>query len=59
MKNVNMELHEDILVIKIDITKRQGLSSSGKNIIIATTSGNTQVPGFEHISIGVNCYTKP
>lgn len=59
MANVQMEVDGDILTIKIDISKRMGLSGSGKNMVIATTGGNVGVPDNEAIKIGINCYTKP
>ena len=37
MKNIDMTVEENILTIKVDLTKEFGLSSSGKSIIIAST----------------------
>jgi hypothetical protein len=37
MKNIEMELNGDILVIKVDLSKKFGLSGSGKNNIIASS----------------------
>lgn len=59
MKNISMEKKGNILVIKIDLDERHGLSKSEKTTVVATTSGNVKVPGAEHISIGINAYTKP
>ncbi len=43
MKNVDMKLEDNILTIKVDLTKEFELSSSGKTIIIASTEGNQSV----------------
>ncbi len=58
MKNVEMKLKENILTIKVDITKEFGLSSSGKTIIIASTEGNIPIPEKDEIKIGLNVYRK-
>jgi hypothetical protein len=58
MKNVEMTLEEDTLVIKIDLRKDFGQSKSGKTIIVASTEGNTTVPGRKE-KIGLNVYRYP
>ncbi len=58
MKNVEMKLEENILTIKVDITKEFGPSSSGKTIIIASTEGNIPIPEKDEIKIGLNVYRK-
>ncbi len=58
MKNVEMTVEENILTIKVDLTKEFGLSSSGKNIIIASTEGNVSIPGRDEGKIGLNVYKK-
>ena len=58
MKNVEMKLEDNILTIKVDITKEFGPSASGKTIIIASTEGNISVPDHEGIKIGLNVYKK-
>ncbi len=58
MKNVEMKLEENILTIKIDLTKAFGPSASGKTIIIASTEGNISVPDNDAIKIGLNVYKK-
>ena len=58
MKNVEMTVEGNILTIKVDLTKEFGPSSSGKNIIIATTEGNVSIPGHEDGKIGLNVYKK-
>jgi hypothetical protein len=58
MKNVEMKLEDNILTIKVDLTKEFGPSSSGKTIIIASTEGNIAVEGHEEAKIGLNVYKK-
>ena len=56
MKNVEMTVADDILTIKVDLTKEFGPSSSGKTVIIASTEGNVPIPGNEEAKIGLNIY---
>ena len=58
MKNVEIKLEGNILTIKVDLSKEFGPSSSGKNIIIASTEGNISVPDQKGIKIGLNVYKK-
>ena len=58
MKNVEMQITGDILTIKVDLAKRFGKSSSGKNEIIASTEGNQSIPGMDEVKVGLNVYTK-
>ena len=58
MKNVEMKVEDNILTIKVDLTKEFGPSSSGKTIIIASTEGNISVPEKDDIKIGLNVYKK-
>jgi len=58
MKNVEMKLENNILTIKVDLTKEFGPSSSGKTIIIASTEGNISIPDKEEVKIGLNVYKK-
>lgn len=58
MKNVEMEVKDNILTIKIDLTKEFGPSSSGKTIIIATTEGNVSIPDHDDKKVGLNVYRK-
>ena len=37
MKNVEMKVEDNILTIKVDLTKEYGPSASGKTIIISST----------------------
>jgi len=58
MKNVLMNVDGNVLTIKIDMSKDFGPSTSGKNIIIASTEGNQSVPDKEEIKVGLNVYKK-
>jgi hypothetical protein len=58
MKNVEMFVENNILTIKVDLTKEFGPSASGKTMIIATTEGNISIPESEDKKIGVNVYRK-
>jgi hypothetical protein len=57
MKNVNMKVDGDILVITVDLSKDFGPSNSGKSLVIATTEGNQSVPDSD-AKIGLNIYRK-
>ena len=57
MKNIKTEVNGDILTITVDLSKEQGMSKSGKTMIIATTSGNIAIDGRDEI-MGVNIYKK-
>lgn len=57
MKNVEFSVEGNILNIKIDLSKEFGPSSSGKNIIVASTEGNVSIPNREE-KIGLNVYRK-
>jgi len=58
-KNCEIKVENNILTIKVDLTKDFGKSASGKTNIIATTEGNISVPGNESVKIGLNVYKKP
>lgn len=60
MKNVELKKEGSKLVITIDLSKEFGPSSSGKNIIVASTEGNQTVPGHEDegTKIGLNVYKR-
>ncbi len=58
MQNVQMTVEGDTLIIKVNLKKRFGLSSSQKNVIVSSTGGNVAVPGHEEIKVGLNVYTK-
>jgi hypothetical protein len=56
MQNVTMRIDGNKLVIEVDLTKEIGPSSSGKTMLIASTEGNANVPGFEGVKVGLNVY---
>ena len=61
MSNVAMKVTDNVLHIAVDLTQSQGMSSSGKNETIATTSGNTALAGEgvpDGCKVGVNVYCK-
>ena len=58
MKNIEMTVEGNILIIKVDLTKDYGPSKSGKTIIIASTEGNVSVPERDE-KIGLNVYRSP
>jgi len=58
MKNVEMKMEGNILMIRVDLTKEFGPSASGKTIIIASTEGNISIPDQDEIKIGLNVYKK-
>jgi ABC-type multidrug transport system ATPase subunit len=43
MINVTMNTEKNVLVIKVDLSKRNGPSKSGKTTTVGTTSGFTSV----------------
>jgi hypothetical protein len=58
-KNVKMVTKGNVLTITVDLSKEAGLSTSGKNVLIAKTGGNIDVPnppGGKEIKIGLNVY---
>lgn len=57
MKNVEMKIEDNILTIRVDLSKEFGPSSSGKTIIIASTEGNVPVPDRDE-KVGLNVYRK-
>jgi hypothetical protein len=56
MKNVQINVEGDKLIIVVDLNQEFGLSSSGKSITVASTEGNVSVPGREDVKIGLNVY---
>ena len=56
MKNIQMTVEGDKLIITVDLNQEFGLSSSGKSITIASTEGNISVPGREDVKVGLNIY---
>lgn len=59
MPNCNMTVKGNVLTISIDLSQEQGMSASGKSILIGSTHGNQHLDGkFSNVSVGVNVYKK-
>ncbi len=58
MKNVKASVNGSKLTLEIDLDTRLGESESGKSVIVGSTAGAVDVPGFPAIKLNVNCYTK-
>jgi len=58
MKNMEMTVEGNTLIIKVDLSKDFGPSKSGKTIIVASSEGNVPVPEREE-KIGLNIYRYP
>ena len=58
MKNVEMTVDGETLIIQVDLSKNFGPSKSGKTIMIASTEGNVSDPEREE-KIGLNVYRYP
>jgi hypothetical protein len=57
MKNVEMKVEGNFLIIRVDLSKEFGPSSSGKTTIIASTEGNVAIPDRDE-KVGLNVYRK-
>ena len=58
MKNVELKTEGSKLIITVDLSKEQGMSASGKSMVIATTEGNISLPDNADIKLGLNIYKK-
>jgi hypothetical protein len=58
MQNIRMTRKKNLLVIEIDLGKDFGPSSSGKTVIVASSRGNTLVPGTPDTYLGLNCFRR-
>jgi hypothetical protein len=58
MQNVTVKVEGNKLIIEVDLTKEIGPSSSGKTILIGSSEGNANVPGYEGVKFGLNVYRK-
>ena len=56
MKNIEMNVEGNKLIIVVDLSQEFGPSSSGKSITVASTEGNVAIPDREEIKIGLNIY---
>ena len=58
MKNVEMTVEGETLIIKVDLSKDFGPSKSGKTIIVASTEGAVSLPE-SYEKVGLNVYRYP
>ena len=59
MKNVKMDVQDNILTITVDLSEDHGKSASGKSIIIASTEGNAALEGkYDAVKVGLNVYKR-
>lgn len=58
MKNIDLKVKNDKLVITVDLTKNYGLSKTGKSTTIASTLGNKPLASVPDVYVGVNVYKK-
>lgn len=57
MVNVDLKITDKKkLVITIDLKEDGSPSSSGKNMVVATTSGNQEIIGFPGMKLGLTLY---
>lgn len=56
MENVNVAVKDNVLTIKVDLSKDQGPSKSGKTRVIASSHGNVPVEGHNDCRLGLNVY---
>lgn len=56
MKNVELRVEGDVLILRVDLSKEFGASATGKTTIVASTEGNVAVPGQDEIKVGLNVY---
>jgi len=57
MKNIKTEVKGNILTLTVDLSKKFGVSKSGKSQVIASSEGNVSVEGKEEVKFGLNVYT--
>ena len=58
MRNVETTVDKGILTIKVDLSKVQGPSKSGKTQVIASSDGNADLAdlGYAGVKFGLNVY---
>ena len=57
-ENVAMKVVGEVLTVTIDLSKKLRPSKTGKTVLVATSSGNIEVPGHPELRIGLNVYAK-
>ena len=57
--NVEAKIDDDVLIIKVDLSKEGEPSKSGKSIVLGSTKGNKKIDhkGSE-VVVGLNVYRK-
>lgn len=58
MRNCEMKIENDVLIIKVDLKQKGEVSGSGKSIVIGSTEGNVSCPDDPELKIGLNVYRK-
>lgn len=58
LTNVRMEIVDDTLLIKINLSERHGLSKTGRSVIVATTHGFATIPGQGDMWLSLNCNSR-
>ena len=56
--NITMNVVGTKLVLEIDLSADYGLSTSGKTTIVASSQGNTAIPGVPGVMLGLNVFKK-
>ena len=54
--NIETRVEGNKLIITVDLTQEHGTTGSGKSTKVASSDGNTAVPGREDIKFGLNVY---
>jgi hypothetical protein len=54
-RNVNGEMHGNVLTLRIDLSQPGQESKSGKSEVIGSTNGNVGIPGTD-VKVGLNVY---
>jgi hypothetical protein len=54
--NCEIEVKGNMLIVKVDLTKRLHPSGTGKTMIVGTTAGNASIPGHPGVKLGVNVF---
>ena len=55
--NLLYSLDGTVLTIRVDLARTLYQSATGKSFVIASSHGNTPLPGMEDVKIGVNIFT--
>ena len=56
MENIEFDVTGNELIIRVDLSHRGAVSSTGKTIRVASTEGNVPVEGAEGVIAGINLY---